>query len=89
MTRFPNARFSSYGVITSVDRLREPSRCAAGELERARGPVACPTGCWTRATWPPGFGVPVSWVRESTRSGAMRCVELGRYRRYVRADVES
>jgi excisionase family DNA binding protein len=26
--------------------------------------------------------VPVSWVRESTRSGAMPCVELGRYRRY-------
>ena len=23
--------------------------------------------------------VPVSWVRESTRSGAMPCVELGRY----------
>lgn len=34
------------------------------------------------------LGVPVSWVRESTRSGAMPCVELGRYRRYVRADVE-
>jgi excisionase family DNA binding protein len=26
--------------------------------------------------------VPVSWVRESTRSGAIPCVELGRYRRY-------
>jgi excisionase family DNA binding protein len=34
------------------------------------------------------LNVPVSWVRESTRSGAMPCVELGRYRRYVRADVE-
>jgi excisionase family DNA binding protein len=33
--------------------------------------------------------VPVSWVRESTRSGAMPCVELGRYRRYVLADVVS
>ena len=33
------------------------------------------------------LGVPVSWVRESTRSGAMPCVELGRYRRYVRGDV--
>ena len=33
--------------------------------------------------------VPVSWVRESTRSGAMPCVELGRYRRYVLADVEA
>jgi len=32
--------------------------------------------------------VPVSWVRESTRSGAMPCVELGRYRRYDVADVE-
>ena len=35
------------------------------------------------------LGVPVSWVRESTRSGAMPCVELGRYRRYVRADVQA
>ena len=34
------------------------------------------------------FGVPVSWVRESTRSGAMPCVELGRYRRYECAEVE-
>ena len=34
------------------------------------------------------LGVPESWVRESTRSGAMPCVELGRYRRYVRGDVE-
>jgi excisionase family DNA binding protein len=32
--------------------------------------------------------VPVSWVRESTRSGAMPCVELGRYRRYRRDAVE-
>jgi excisionase family DNA binding protein len=36
------------------------------------------------AAW---LGVPVSWVRESTRSGAIPCVELGRYRRYVREDV--
>lgn len=35
------------------------------------------------------LGVPVSWVRESTRSGAMPCVELGRYRRYRRAAVEA
>jgi excisionase family DNA binding protein len=33
------------------------------------------------------LAVPVSWVRESTRSGAMPCVELGRYRRYREADV--
>ena len=33
--------------------------------------------------------VPVSWVRESTRSGAMPCVELGRYKRYDLADVEA
>ena len=33
------------------------------------------------------LNVPVSWVRESTRSGAMPCVELGPYRRYVREDV--
>ena len=25
------------------------------------------------------LAVPVSWVRESTRSGAMPCVRLGRY----------
>jgi excisionase family DNA binding protein len=35
------------------------------------------------------LNVPVSWVRESTRSGAMPCVELGRYRRYDLADVEA
>jgi excisionase family DNA binding protein len=34
------------------------------------------------------LNVPVSWVRESTRSGAMPHVELGRYRRYRREDVE-
>ncbi|MBA2741483.1 MAG: helix-turn-helix domain-containing protein [Actinobacteria bacterium] len=34
------------------------------------------------------LSVPVSWVRESTRSGAMPCVELGRYRRYERAAIE-
>src|SRR4051794_1167427 len=28
------------------------------------------------------LNVPVSWVRESTRSGAMPHVELGRYKRY-------
>ena len=35
------------------------------------------------------LAVPVSWVRESTRSGAMPCVALGRYRRYRLADVEA
>jgi excisionase family DNA binding protein len=35
------------------------------------------------------LGVPVSWVRESTRSGAMPYVELGRYRRCRRAAVEA
>jgi excisionase family DNA binding protein len=34
------------------------------------------------------LNVPESWVRESTRSGAMPCVELGRYRRYDRTAVE-
>jgi excisionase family DNA binding protein len=33
------------------------------------------------------LNVPVSWVRESTRSGALPCVPLGRYRRYDREDV--
>ena len=31
--------------------------------------------------------VPASWVRESTRSGAMPHVQLGRYKRYREADV--
>ena len=35
------------------------------------------------------LGVPVSWVRESTRSGAIPRVKLRRYRRYVRGDVEA
>lgn len=35
------------------------------------------------------LSVPVSWVRESTRSGAMPHVELGRYRRYRRSEVEA
>jgi excisionase family DNA binding protein len=34
------------------------------------------------------LAVPVSWVRESTRSGAIPHVELGRYKRYRLADVE-
>jgi len=34
------------------------------------------------------LSVPVSWVRESTRSGAMPCVRLGRYVRFERAAVE-
>jgi excisionase family DNA binding protein len=33
------------------------------------------------------LAVPVSWVRESTRSGAIPHVQLGRYRRYREADV--
>ena len=35
------------------------------------------------------LAVPVSWVRESTRSGAIPVVELGRYRRYRLAEVEA
>ena len=34
------------------------------------------------------LAVPVSWVRESTRSGAMPCVRLGRYVRFELAAVE-
>jgi excisionase family DNA binding protein len=33
------------------------------------------------------LSVPVGWVREHTRSGAIPCVELGRYRRYDRGEV--
>jgi excisionase family DNA binding protein len=35
------------------------------------------------------LAVPVSWVRESTRSDAIPHVRLGRYRRYRLADVEA
>lgn len=35
------------------------------------------------------LSVPVSWVRESTRSGAIPHVQLGRYVRYDLADVEA
>ena len=34
------------------------------------------------------LGVPVSWVRESARSGAIPCVRLGRYVRFDLADVD-
>lgn len=34
------------------------------------------------------LGVPVSWVRESTRSGAIPHVRLGRYVRFDLADVD-
>jgi excisionase family DNA binding protein len=33
------------------------------------------------------LAVPVSWVRESTRSGAMPHVPLGRYKRYDRSKI--
>jgi len=33
------------------------------------------------------LSVPVGWVREHTRSGAIPHVSLGRYIRYERADV--
>jgi excisionase family DNA binding protein len=35
------------------------------------------------------LGVPESWVRESTRSGAMPHLRLGRYVRFRQADVEA
>jgi excisionase family DNA binding protein len=34
------------------------------------------------------LAVPVSWVREQTRSGAMPHVALGRYKRYDLGDVD-
>lgn len=33
------------------------------------------------------LAVPVGWIREHTRSGALPCLVLGRYRRYDRAEV--
>lgn len=35
------------------------------------------------------LGVPVTWVRESARSGAMPSVQLGRYVRFDLDDVEA
>ena len=35
------------------------------------------------------LAVPVSWVRESSRSGAIPCVRLGRYVRFERESVLS
>ena len=35
------------------------------------------------------LSVPVSWVRSSTRSGAIPHVQLGRYQRYRWSDVEA
>jgi excisionase family DNA binding protein len=35
------------------------------------------------------LGVPLSWVRESTRSGAIPHLRLGRYVRYRLADVDA
>ena len=35
------------------------------------------------------LNVPVSWVRESTRSGAMPHLRLGRYVRYELGEVET
>jgi excisionase family DNA binding protein len=34
------------------------------------------------------WGVPVSWIREHTRSGHIPHVQLGRYVRYVEADCD-
>jgi len=35
------------------------------------------------------LNVPVTWGRESTRSGAMPYIPLGRYRRYRESDVQA
>ena len=35
------------------------------------------------------LALPVSWVREATRQGELPHVRLGRYRRYVRSDLEA
>jgi excisionase family DNA binding protein len=35
------------------------------------------------------LSVPVSWVRQATRSGAMPHLELGRYKRYSWPDIEA
>jgi excisionase family DNA binding protein len=35
------------------------------------------------------LGVPKSWVEEHARQGDLPSVQLGRYRRYTRADVDA
>ncbi len=35
------------------------------------------------------LAVPIGWVREHTRSGAIPSIELGRYRRYRRSDIDA
>jgi excisionase family DNA binding protein len=35
------------------------------------------------------LAVPESWVREATRDGRLPHLQLGRYRRYRRQDIES
>jgi excisionase family DNA binding protein len=35
------------------------------------------------------LGVPVSWVREQTRRGALPCVALGRSRRYRLDEIDA
>ena len=35
------------------------------------------------------LGVPVTWVRAHTRAGYIPHVELGRYKRYRRSDVDA
>ena len=35
------------------------------------------------------LAVPVTWVRESSRSGAIPCVRLGRYVRFEQTEVEA
>lgn len=43
----------------------------------------------TAAELAESLAVPVTWVRESTRSGAIPHVQLGRYRRYRQANVQA
>ena len=35
------------------------------------------------------LAVPESWVREATRDGRLPHLKLGRYRRYLREEIES
>jgi excisionase family DNA binding protein len=60
-----------------------------GEAARTRSlPEPSPDRLLEAAEAAELLAVPVSWVREATRQGELPHVRLGRYRRYVRADLD-
>jgi excisionase family DNA binding protein len=73
----PCRRFGRLGAVVSGDtRMPVSLPAAADRLLDAREVAE-------------RLNVPESWVRSSTRSGAIPHVQLGRYQRYRWADVEA